>query len=89
MAKTPDFTALPRFRDLNVKSLLYYQVELTKLRKRLHRQEYRDANKYAERADFLITDKNSKQYKLIKKIRKVLKEYSECDLGVFYRETIF
>lgn len=89
MAKTPDFAAFPRFRDLNVKSLLYYQVELTKLRRKLHDQEYEDNGKpsddelfpdaadFAERADFLVENQNSPQFMIIKEIRRLLKEYSE------------
>jgi hypothetical protein len=87
MAKTPDFASFSRFRDLNIKSLLYYQAELTKLRKKLHKQEWEDyrrgdnkARNYAERADYLINSKKKdghKQWKLVKEIRIILKEYSE------------
>jgi hypothetical protein len=87
MAKTPDFASFSRFRDLNIKSLLYYQAELTKLRKKLHEQEWEDyrrgdnkARNYAERADYLINSKKKnchEQWKLIKEIRVILKEYSE------------
>jgi hypothetical protein len=86
MAKTPDFAAFPRFRDLNIKSLLYYQVELTKLRDKLRVQEYEDSGKsgdaghFAERADYLVDKDNqgSAQFTIIKDIRIVLKEYCEC-----------
>jgi len=86
MAKTPDFAAFPRFRDLHIKSLLYYQVELTKLRNKLRDQEYEDngtagdAGDFAERADFLVDEDNqdSAQFTIIKDIRRVLKEYSKC-----------
>jgi hypothetical protein len=81
MAKTPDFAALPRFRDLNIKSLLYYQVELTKLRNKLRVQEYVDSGdigRFAERADYLVDNQESPQFTIIKDIRRVLKEYSEC-----------
>jgi hypothetical protein len=87
MAKTPDFASFSRFRDLNIKSLLYYQAELTKLRKKLHEQEWEDyrrgdnkARDYAERADFLINSKKKdchEQWKLVEEIRIILKEYSE------------
>ena len=84
MAKTPDFAAFSRFRDLNIKSLLYYQAQLTTLRKDLHKREYADqrgtdqeAAKFASRADFLMTTEGSAQFKLIKEIREVLKEYSK------------
>ena len=81
MAKTPDFAAFSRFRDLNIKSLLYYQAQLTRLRLKLHKEEYKDLrgkkNNYARRADFLMSDEGSEQFKLITEIRKLLREYSE------------
>jgi hypothetical protein len=84
MAKTPDFAAFSRFRDLNIKSLLYYQAQLTNLKRNLHKQEYKDnrsqvsPNKdFASRADFLMTTKGAKQLKLITEIRLLLKEYSK------------
>src|SRR3954463_13580909 len=42
MAETPDFTSFGRFRDLNIKSLLYYQAELNRFRLKLHETEWRD-----------------------------------------------
>lgn len=85
MAKTPDFAAFSRFRDLNVKSLLYYQAQLTDLQLRLHAQEYGDSRntdededfgQFASRADFLMTSEGSKQFELVIQIRRLLKEYS-------------
>ncbi|OCK99373.1 uncharacterized protein K441DRAFT_539637 [Cenococcum geophilum 1.58] len=81
MAKTPDFATFSRFRDLNVKSLLYYQAQLTVLRKKLHDLEYADAGKgknWAERADKLVESTESDQFLLIKDMRVVLKEYNEA-----------
>ncbi|KAF1972000.1 hypothetical protein BU23DRAFT_364109, partial [Bimuria novae-zelandiae CBS 107.79] len=82
MAKTPDFAAFPRFRDLNVKSLLYYQCELNSLRRRLHELEYADkfdGKSYAEYADDLVNDGlKSEQYQTMKEIRRALKEYNEA-----------
>jgi hypothetical protein len=57
-----DFEAFPAFRDLNIKSLLYYQCELTALRKELHELEWddhrnpqlEDAETFNSRADFLV-----------------------------------
>lgn len=80
MAKTPNFAAFPRFRDINIKSLLYYQAQLTALRKQLHNQEFIDIRSeygYAEYVDLLVKDKDSEQFKLITEIRTVLKEYSK------------
>jgi hypothetical protein len=87
MAKTPDFAAFSRFRDLNIKSLLYYQVQLTLFRKELQDKESADAASdangepasFAERVDFLVeaSGKEGEQFEIIKDMRKVLKEYSE------------
>lgn len=45
IANTPDFEAFQPFRDLNIKSLLYYQAELILLRKKLHQAEYDDSRR--------------------------------------------
>lgn len=89
MAKTPDFAAFSRFRDLNIKSLLYYQAQLTLLRKELQDKESADnarpsgekRSKFGERADFLVEadGENRNQFVIVEKMRKVLKEYSACD----------
>lgn len=80
MAQTPDLAAFPRFRDLQVKSLLYYQCELQVLRRKLHLLEYKDSaddKGYNQWADDLMKHGNkSKQFKLIEQIRVVLKKYS-------------
>lgn len=96
LAKTPDFQAFPAFTDLNIKSLLYYQVELTQLREKLHEKEYEDyregenrgiksASRFARSAHKLIASGETKQWALVKQIRDVLKEYSmfslPCDCG--------
>lgn len=86
MATTPDFAAFSRFRDLNVKSLLYYQVELTELRKSLDKLERSncyngdsEVREYANRADYLIDsrhDKHHAQWDLVVRMRELLKEYN-------------
>ena len=80
MAKRPDLAAFPRYRDLQVKSLLYYQCELSTLREKLHKLEYNDkaeSKGYNEWADDLIeAGEESEQYKTMEEIRKVLKKYS-------------
>ncbi|KAF2449756.1 hypothetical protein P171DRAFT_351404 [Karstenula rhodostoma CBS 690.94] len=84
MADQPDFAAFPRFRDLNVKSLLYYQVELNSLRKKLHKLEHADKahsrNKtYSLYADTLVNEANaSEQLQTMRNIRMTLKEYNEA-----------
>jgi hypothetical protein len=72
IADNPDFEAFPAFTDLNIKSLLYYQAELSMLRRELHATEYDDAHslddevnkvrpsRYAKTLDYLFIsrDKN-------------------------------
>jgi hypothetical protein len=91
IAENPDFEAFPLFKDLNIKSLLYYQAELDELRTELHetewkdhrRGQFKDAEKLGERVDYLLKTKDSEdveerhQMKLMARIRAVLKEYSE------------
>lgn len=93
MAVRPEFEAYSRFRELNVKNLLYYQVELTELREELkklelddwRKRELSDAGKFAKYADYLIASptlespKDRKQWKVVVKIRKLLKQYSKLD----------
>ena len=89
MAKTPDFASFSRFRDLNIKSLLYYQAELTELRKKLHKEEWADYRRgdedtkwFFKRADLLIDSEdepNHPQWETMKQIRVVLKDYSESE----------
>lgn len=50
MEKNPEFEAFARFRELNVKNLLYYQVELDYLGDMLRMQELRDSNPVARHA---------------------------------------
>ncbi|KAH8592287.1 hypothetical protein B0O99DRAFT_517767 [Bisporella sp. PMI_857] len=91
LSQTPDFAAFSRFRDLNIKSLLYYQTELTILKRKLHRAEWKDhwqgaghASKYWKYASKLVNSQDQKsddlkeQWRLVKNIRVVLKEYNEA-----------
>ncbi|KAF8854021.1 hypothetical protein BDZ45DRAFT_747999 [Acephala macrosclerotiorum] len=97
LAKTieqyPDFEAFPTFRDLNIKSLLYYQCQLNKMRAELHELEWEDhrdsqcpeARDFNSRVDFLITsasypkeDVAREQIDLIERIRVVLEKYNSA-----------
>lgn len=98
MAKTPDFAAFPRFRDLNIKSLLYYQVQLNLLRSQLLEKEGEDAasdpngerSDFAERVDYMVdaSGEDSEQFKIVERMRKVLKEYSKCTDSMHQRRMI-
>jgi hypothetical protein len=60
LARNPGQEAFPRFRELNVKNLLYYQVEITALELQLREIEWEDhrstesRNQYAKKADILL-----------------------------------
>jgi hypothetical protein len=90
IADYPDFEAFQSFKDLSIKSLLYYQAELDELRKDLHKLEWRDfrtgqfddAKEYCVRADYVVQAQNlengeraKRQYALVTRIREVLKQY--------------
>lgn len=70
ISTTPDFEAFPAFTDLNLKSLLYYQAELTLLRRKLHEAEYDDSRTlahdglepgaYGKRLDKMFLSRNDK-----------------------------
>ena len=93
MVKNPGFASFQAFRDLHIKSLLYYQAELVSMREEIHgiewedhdRGGFADSEKLSEDAEFLLQtesnftsqDKGSKQIRKIKDMRKVLKEYSK------------
>ena len=91
IAETPEFESFSRFRELNVKNLLYYQVELAYLERKLKKYEEEDsgrrgqpeaeyakcAHKMIERQEEPLGPKSHRQWKVVLKIRNVLKEYSK------------
>jgi hypothetical protein len=88
----PGLEAFPSFRDLNIKSLLYYQAELDHLRTKLQKREWKDHGSppgdnldLAARVDDLLFCKDLSgdaraQIDLITEIRKVLNKYSTFSL---------
>ncbi|KAK5635368.1 hypothetical protein RRF57_011080 [Xylaria bambusicola] len=83
MFKRPDFEAFSRFQDLNVKNLLYYQVELDLLRRRLKEQERQDSVSSGEKRDFaktaeILIESESDQRDQVQKLRTLLREYNEA-----------
>jgi hypothetical protein len=83
----PGFESFEVFRDLQIKSLLYYQAQLAELRKKLHRLEWVDHRSGIGNAESWCADittliapavsNDTEQIDLIKEIRGVLKEYSK------------
>jgi hypothetical protein len=84
MVDQPGLESFQPFRDLNIKSLLYYQAELVQLRQDLHALEWEDHRKgggavlLCENVDKLLASAQfSEQLSKVKEIRGVLKEYSK------------
>lgn len=76
MAEKPGLDAFLRFKELNIKNLLYYQSQLTNLQADLHKMEWDDGEEeWASYADLLM-ESDSPQSLKVKEIRGVLKEYS-------------
>ena len=93
VGKYPPLESFQTFRDLNVKSLFYYQAELETIRKELHSVEWDDyrassddnRSAFARNVDFLLFCRDDaenspeqlpEQWKLILRMRGLLKEYS-------------
>lgn len=90
IAAVPEFETYSRFRELNIKNLLYYQVELALLRDQLTSLELKDwaerkmscVGEFAKYADHLVSSptlqnpRDRKQWNLVVKIRDRLKEYN-------------
>ncbi|KAJ4338826.1 hypothetical protein N0V87_003741 [Didymella glomerata] len=79
MAKVPEFAAFPRFKDLNVKSLLFYQVQLKSIRLKILRMEEEEGNNM-ERYDHLVDDVDSAYHNLLLQLRSLLREYNAHSL---------
>lgn len=87
MVRLPCLESFQAFRDLNIKSLLYYQAELDLLRRELHALEWQDHRKSGKSSSmcsnvrFLLQTRSNeeggrRQLDKVKEIRTVLKEYS-------------
>ncbi|KAF2627732.1 hypothetical protein BU25DRAFT_410864 [Macroventuria anomochaeta] len=77
MSQVPEFAAFPRFRELNVKNLLYYQVELELLRQQIEREEEEEMLN-VERYDRIVKGASTEYHKLLIKLRILLREYNEA-----------
>jgi hypothetical protein len=102
ISKHPGLEAFPSFRELNVKSLLYYQAELDQLQEELHECEWEDhtrrnfgkAGLLNAYLDSLRLCKDSeekgaqKQFRLIEEIRVVLEKYSKSMISTLFAITL-
>jgi hypothetical protein len=77
MSEVPEYAAFRRFRDLNAKNLLYYQVQLANLREEILKEEdqvplHDDLQRYG----VLAEKANTRYHKLMLELRQLLREYS-------------
>jgi hypothetical protein len=93
MAQIPESACFSRFRELNLKNLLYYQAEIAELEAELRRVENADARKSGPEGEYATdpskmlisasTDRRNaspeeqRQGELVLKIRERLREYSK------------
>jgi hypothetical protein len=84
MAKHPDFEAFPRYKELYVKNLLYYQVELASIKERLEIFEKSDRDlktggeaNFHRRPETMLTS-DSDQRDEVLKLRATLDGYSKA-----------
>jgi len=92
MEKNPEFEAFARFRELNVKNLLYYQVELDYVSDLLRREELRDrklahmdSKREFSKCPIKMIKKyeeegSCKQWEYVLRMRRCLHEYNEAML---------
>ncbi|RDW67566.1 hypothetical protein BP6252_08962 [Coleophoma cylindrospora] len=94
ISEEPCFEAFEAFKDLHIKSLLYYQAEIFYMRDRLHELEWDDNEKNGDGDDATARcldiffrsgdspdqdgDTAKRQIRSMREIRKVLKEYDEA-----------
>ncbi|KAK4224475.1 putative isoleucyl-tRNA synthetase [Podospora fimiseda] len=88
MTEKPDFEAFPRYPELNIKNLLYYQVELATIMADLERQERADRDlpenvaHLSEHQFHTVADKmvgsETDQWDQVIKLRECLKGYNEA-----------
>ena len=88
MTARPYFEAFSRFEELNVKNLLYYQVELAAIQYALEQAEIEDLTTPAEYETDIresqlhkspegMIDTDSRQWAKVVKLRTCLREYSK------------
>jgi len=80
MSDVPEFAAFSRFRELNVRNLLYYQAELKVLEEQIcihEEQRNLDVGCYEDLAE----DANSCYHELMVTNRRLLREYSMTPLS--------
>ena len=82
MADVPAFAAFPRYRDLNLRNLLYYKAQIDNLKMKILKQE-EEQTLELERFDIiadeeLVEPDSVKEYRqMLTDLRKLLSGYSK------------
>ena len=75
MEKVPEFAAFPRYRDMNVRNLLYYKAQIDNLRIKILKQE-EETTLEMERYDEIADEADSAYHMMLMEMRQLLKDYS-------------
>lgn len=81
MADVPEFAAFPRYRELNIKSLLYYKAQIENIRVKMLKQE-EETSLQLERFDEIADEADSTYHHMLLELRLLLKGYSMSLLKV-------
>ena len=71
MADVPEFAAFPRYRDLNLRNLLFYKAQIDNLKLKIIRQE-EEQTLNLERFDIIANENNPKEHISVKAYRRML-----------------
>lgn len=88
MAEVPEFAAFPRYRDLNIKSLLYYKAQLDVLQEKIMEKE-EDQTLEPERYDMIAQGHSPDYHKLLLEARDLLEGYSRSPLPFGKHHVLF
>ncbi|KAF1354387.1 hypothetical protein EJ07DRAFT_158541 [Lizonia empirigonia] len=77
MADVPEFAAFPRYRDLNIKTLLYYKVQLDVLQEKIMKKE-EEQTLEPERYDMIAQGHSPDYHVLLLEARDLLEGYNKA-----------
>jgi hypothetical protein len=71
MAEVPEFAAFPRYRDLNLRNLLYYKAQIDNLKMKILTQE-EEQTLELERFDIIANEHNLEEPESVKNYRQMI-----------------
>ena len=81
MSDIPEYAAFSRFKELNIKNLLYYQAELHLLQQEIALHEEKETTLNLKSYQKLVEKADSCYHQLLMKNRRLLREYSMWQRG--------